>query len=145
MECHICYNKTTPQQKDALVLLHGSHHKVCQECYTKLRQNKITRCPFCRERINKDIIETPPDIEPTSSSGAQHFYQPPQRYIRRIDAERLLESGISHQFIETISNTLPFSYTSRFEGVAFIVETKRKYEEWVKHRNKTTVNAQSTI
>lgn len=141
MECQICYNKT-PLQKDRLVLLHGSHHKVCQECHTKLRQNKITRCPFCREKINKDIVEASLDTETTS--GAHHFYQP-QRYIRRIDAERLLESDISHQFIETLRNTLPFSYTSRFEGVAFIFETKRKYEEWVKHRNKTTVNVQSKI
>ena len=56
MECLICYKQTPPQQKDAMVLLHDSHHKVCQECHTKLRQNKITRCPFCRERINKDIL-----------------------------------------------------------------------------------------
>ena len=140
MECQICYNKTIPSK--TMIVLHDSHHKVCPECYTKLRQNKITRCPFCRERINKDIVETSSDTDTTS--GAQHFYQP-QRYIRRIDAERLLESGISHQFIETIRNTLPYSYTSRFEVVAFIVETKRKYEEWVKHRNKTTVNVQSTI
>tara|TARA_B110001469_G_C9633775_1_gene317372 strand:- start:93 stop:524 length:432 start_codon:yes stop_codon:yes gene_type:complete len=143
MECQICYNKTTPQ-KDAMVLLHDSNHKVCQECYAKLRQNKITRCPFCRERINKDIVDTSSDTD-TPLSGVQHLHQTPQSYIHHIDIQRLKEYGISHQFIETIRNTLPFSYTNRFEGVAFIVETKQKYEEWITPRNETTVNAQSTL
>ena len=137
MECLICYNKTIPSNK--MIILHDSHHKVCSECYIKLRTNKIKQCPFCREEINKDI-----------PSNTLHSYRPPPRYIHIIDAERLLTYGISQQFIETINDTLPFNYTTRFEGIDFIVETKRKYEEWIKCNafNTTTsnkVNIQSTI
>ena len=129
MECQICYTKSTPL--NTMVLLHGSHHKMCQECHTKLRNNKITRCPFCRERINKDIIETFPN-SPSDTYHSQHLYQP-IRYIHHIDTQQLIEYGISQKFIETISETLPFSYTSRFEGVDFIVKMKHKYEEWRQH------------
>ena len=135
MECQICYNKTIPSK--TMIVLHDSHHKVCPECYTKLRQNKITRCPFCRERINKDIVET--------SSDTLAGTQPSPRYVHRIDADRLLTYGISQKFIETISDILPFSYTSRFEGIDFIVETKRKYEEWVKHNVNTPISNNVTI
>jgi|TARA_B110000285_G_C14862819_1_gene485377 hypothetical protein len=129
MECQICY--TTQQKK--MVVLHGSYHEVCQECNHKLRQNKITKCPFCREIINEDIMDTIMDTISYSTSYNTNLHNPaqlPNRYTRHIDAERLIECGISDQFISTIRDTLPFSYTSSFDGVDFLVETTRAYEEW---------------
>ena len=50
--CPICLDKTNLDKK-----LHNSNHYVCEICYNKLREEKITKCPICRETINEDLVQ----------------------------------------------------------------------------------------
>ena len=104
-ECYICL---VSHPENNFFTLHDSH-KVCNNCLKNLQKNYITNCPFCRKTLSTGMFPSRP------------VPQQPQRIVRQINAQSLIQMGISQQVIDRVSERLPFNYTNRFEAADFIV------------------------
>lgn len=111
MECSICMNTYS---HECFKRLHDLH-TVCTECHRKLRDIRVTSCPFCRAPINADL--------------------PQPRQQRAISDIQLRSFGISQPFIDTIRDRLPFIYSGRFESVDFIITISEEHRIWLQSTN----------
>lgn len=115
-ECPICLNS---HPANNFFTLHDSH-EVCNNCLKNLQKNYITNCPFCRETLSISVVPRRPPPQFPSYDNSDLPYQQ-QRAIRQINAQSLIQMGISQEVIDRISERLPFNYTSRFEAADFII------------------------
>ena len=53
-ECSICYTKVNKKCKE---YLNGCTHWVCIDCFKKLNEHKINKCPICRANFSPPIPE----------------------------------------------------------------------------------------
>ena len=115
-ECYICL---VSHPENNFFTLHDSH-KVCNNCLKNLQKNYITHCPFCRETLSTGMFPSRPAPQFPSYDN-RDLPQQPQRIVRQINAQSLIQMGISQQVIDRVSERLPFNYTNRFEAADFIV------------------------